>query len=215
VAIGFPHHVTQCGNNRADVFFHDQDREHYLRTLVRYCAEFKLQVWAYCLMTNHVHLLVVPEREYSLAQGIGRTNLIYTQYVNREYRRSGRVWQNRFFSCPVDRDEYLWTACRYIERNPVRARLVVKPWDFQWSSARHHVLGTPDPALSPSQWPASESREQYREYLDQVEPENDTTRIRTSTQTGRPLGSPSFIERLEIKLGRILRPQKAGRKKRT
>ena len=213
VAVGYPHHVTQRGNNRAEVFFSARDREYYLRTLVRYCDEFKLQVWAYCLMTNHVHLLVVPEREYSLAQGVGRTNLVYTQHVNREYRRMGRVWQNRFFSCPVDRDEYLWAVCRYLECNPVRAKLVEKAWDYPWSSARHHVLGTPDLVLGISQWLPEEERPQYREYLDQEATYADQTRIRASTQTGRPLGGPGFIERLEVKLGRTLHPLKPGRKK--
>ena len=207
--------MTQRGNNRADVFFCDRDREHYLRALVRYCSEFRLEVWAYCLMTNHVHLLVVPESDHSLAQGIGRTNLIYTQYVNREYRRSGRVWQNRFFSCPVDRNEYLWSVCRYIERNPVRARLVEHPWDYSWSSARHHAQGTPDLVTGASQWPAPAEREQYREYLDHDEQEVDRIRIRTSTQTGRPLGSLTFIKELGLKLGRILQPQKVGRRKTT
>ncbi len=97
IGVGIPHHVTQRGNNRNDVFFSESDRSHYLRTLVRYCDEFKLKVWAYCLMTNHVHLLVVPEQEYSLAQGIGRTNLVYTQYINLKHKRTGRLWQNRFF----------------------------------------------------------------------------------------------------------------------
>jgi len=166
-------------------------------------------------MTNHVHLLVVPESDHSLAQGIGRTNLIYTQYVNREYRRSGRVWQNRFFSCPVDRNEYLWSVCRYIERNPVRARLVEHPWDYSWSSARHHAQGTPDLVTGASQWPAPAEREQYREYLDHDEQKVDRIRIRTSTQTGRPLGSLTFIKELGLKLGRILQPQKAGRRKTT
>ena len=215
VAVGLPHHVTQRGNNRAAVFSSDQDREYYLRTLVRYCGEFKLDVWAYCLMTNHVHLLVVPELNYSLAQGIGRTNLVYTQYVNREYRHSGRVWQNRFFSCPVDRNEYLWAVCRYIERNPVRAKLVEHPWDYSWSSARHHVLGTPDLVLGASQWLEPAERGQYREYLDYDEREADRVQIRTSTQTGRPLGSLAFIKELGLKLGRILHPQRAGRRKKT
>ena len=215
VAVGVPHHVTQRGNNRVDVFFNDKDREYYLRMLARYCEEFKLEVWAYCLMTNHVHLLVVPKRDNALAQGIGRTNLMYTQYVNREYQRSGRLWQNRFFSCPVERDEYLWAVCRYLERNPVRAKLVKRPWDYRWSSARHHVQAAPDPILGESQWLDPSQRTEYREYLDHKEPEFDQTRIRTSTQTGRPLGSLCFIQKLELKLGRILIPQKAGRRRAT
>lgn len=82
VAVGYPHHVTQRGNNRADVFFSASDRKYYPAALARYCEEFKLKVWAYCLMSNHVHVVAVPEQPYSLAQGIGRTNLIYTQRVN-------------------------------------------------------------------------------------------------------------------------------------
>ena len=95
VAVGFPHHVTQRGNNRADVFFDDQDCLRYLNLLVKYAEEFKLDIWAYCLMTNHVHFLAVPQQSYSLAQGIGRTNLVHTQHVNARYRRSGRLWQRK------------------------------------------------------------------------------------------------------------------------
>ena len=212
VAVGVPHHVTQRGNNRADVFFSDDDRSHYLRTLVHQCAEFKLEVWAYCLMSNHVHLLAVPQHDYSLAQGIGRTNLIYTQYVNREHDRTGRLWQNRFFSCPIDRDEYLWQVCRYIELNPVRARLGKHPWDWQWSSARHHVLGEPDLVVSHSAWLPADARDEYRDYLTR-RGRDESERIRQATRTGRPLGTPSFIQNLEVKLGRVLHPLKAGRKK--
>ena len=104
VAPGLPHHLTRHGNNRALVFFSNADRKYYLSTLAGYCEESKLKIWAYCLMGNHLHVVAVPERDYSLAQGIGRTNLIYTQYVNRRHGRTGRLWQNRFFSAPVDSD---------------------------------------------------------------------------------------------------------------
>jgi putative transposase len=103
VADGMPHHITQRGNNHVDVFFDDNDRMFYLQTLYKYSFEFKLTIWAYCLMSNHIHLLAIPEYHFSLSQGIGRTNLIYTQYINKKYNRSGRLWQNRFFSCPVDK----------------------------------------------------------------------------------------------------------------
>ena len=101
VAPGYPHHITQRGNNRAVVFFDDQDRRTYLQLLAKYSKLFALQIWAYCLMDNHVHLLAVPEKENALARGIGLTNQVYTQYLNRKRNQSGRIWQNRFFSCLV------------------------------------------------------------------------------------------------------------------
>ena len=215
VAPGVPHHVTQRGNNRAEVFFRDKDRNTYLRTLVRYCDEYKLRILAYCLMPNHIHLLAVPERENSLAQGVGRTNLIYTQYVNREFDRCGRLWQNRFFSCPIDQEAYLWAAVRYIETNPVRAHLVQEPWAYRWSSARHHVLQEPDLLIGESQWLAQTQRRDYRQFLTQDLPELAYDGIRAATATGRPLGTSGFIDQLELKLGRLLRPEKAGRRRRT
>jgi putative transposase len=210
VAPEVPHHVTQRGNNRTEVFLDDADRERYLKTLVRYCEEFKVSIWAYCLMTNHVHLLAVPEQGYSLAQGIGRTNLIYTQYANAKYGRTGRLWQNRFFSCPVEQEQYLWAVVRYIETNPVRAGLVRQAWDYRWSSARHHVRNEPDLVLGRSEWLDRQMTETYREYLMQ-DSQADVSQVRYATRTGRPLGSASFITRLETKLGRTLRLKKSGR----
>ena len=210
VATGLPHHVTQRGNNRQDVFFSAADRKLYLTTLSRYCQEFKLQVWAYCLMSNHVHIVVVPEQDYSLAQGIGRTNLMYTQYVNRKYRRTGRLWQNRFFSAPVGSDKYLWTVCRYVENNPVRARLVEHAWEYRWSSARHHVRSVPDYLIGKSPWLEPSQRKEYQAYLDQREDKEELTRLRHAIITGRPYGDAAFVDRLELKLGRILRPGKRG-----
>ncbi len=210
VVVGVPHHVTQRGNGRCRTFFEDKDCRFYLWTLLKYCQRYGLQVWAYCLMDNHVHVLAVPEREDSLARCFGGTNLVYTQYVNRERNRSGRLWQNRFFSCPVEREEYLWSVLRYIERNPVRARVVGKPWDYAWSSARHHVLEEPDPIINEPGWLTAELREGYRTYLrrDSLE---DTDRIRRATASGRPLGQPAFLARLESKLGRNLKPGRPGR----
>jgi putative transposase len=210
VAAGYPHHVTQRGNNRADVFFSAADRKYYLTVLARYCEEFKLRVWAYCLMRNHVHIVAVPEETYSLAQGVGRTNLIYTQRVNLKYRRTGRLWQNRFFSAPVESDEYLWAVCRYVENNPVRAHLVEHAWDYHWSSARHHVKSAPDILIGKSPWLKPSQREEYRRYLDERGKREEADRIRQTVQTGRPFGSPDFIDRLERKLGRLLRPKRRG-----
>jgi putative transposase len=102
IAAGYPHHITQRGNNRVTVFFDDEDRQTYLNLLLKYSRKYGVAIWAYCLMSNHVHLLAVPETETGLARGIGLTNMLYTQYLNRKLNQSGRIWQNRFFSCLVE-----------------------------------------------------------------------------------------------------------------
>lgn len=107
-AIGYPHHITQRGNNKEAVFFEDDDREFYLKTISKYTYKWAFEIWAYCLMSNHVHILAVPHKEESLARGIGGTNLVYTQYINRKYKRRGRLWQNRFFSTIIEKEPYLW-----------------------------------------------------------------------------------------------------------
>jgi len=211
VAVGLPHHVTQRGNNRCDVFFDDDDRRFYLWTLAQYRRKYGVDIWGYCLMDNHVHFLAVPHETDSLARCFAGANLVYTQRINRKHGRSGRLWQNRFFSCPVDKDEYLWPVLRYIDRNPVRAKLVSKAWDYRWSSARHHVTGEADPLLNEPDWLMTELRRQkYRDYLSD-EPEEVAAAIRRTTATGRPLGGSAFLSILESRLDRLLSVQKKGR----
>lgn len=208
----YPHHITQRGNNRADVFFDDDDYSFYLKTLHNRCAEKQVHLWAYCLMTNHVHLLVVPEDGHALARCIGTTNLIYTQYVNRKYNRSGRLWQNRFFSTVIEADSYLWAVARYIELNPVKAHLVDDPVQYRWSSCRTHVCGGFDEFPSMQEWLDKTEREAYTGYLMQHDLAMEEA-VRKATSTGRPLGNVEFIKTLEIELQRRLLPGKAGRPK--
>jgi len=211
VAVGYPHHVTQRGNNRSQVFFDDDDRRFYLWTLAQYRRKYGVDVWGYCLMDNHMHALAVPYEPDSLARCFAGTNLVYTQRVNRKQSRSGRLWQNRFFSCPVDKDEYLWPVLRYIDRNPVRAGTVRQALEYQWSSARHHTTGEADPLLNEPDWLATELHKQkYRSYL-RDQPEEEAAEIRRMTGTGRPLGASAFLAILESRLGRVLSPQKQGR----
>ncbi len=211
VAVNLPHHVTQRGNNRTQVFFDDEDRRSYLHTLARYRERYGVEVWAYCLMDNHVHFLAVPHQEDSLAKCFAGTNLVYTQYVNRKYNRCGRLWQNRFFSCPVDRDKHLWPVLRYIDRNPVRSGIVPYAWHYEWSSARHYVTGAADALLNEPDWLRQElSKLGYRDYLES-EPDEVIRDIRLMTSTGRPFGSAAFLARLESNLGRDLTPRKPGR----
>jgi putative transposase len=211
VAVGLPHHVTQRGNNRGQVFFGDDDKRFYLWTLAQYRRKYAVDIWGYCLMDNHMHALAVPHEPDSLARCFAGTNLIYTQQTNRKQGRSGRLWQNRFFSCPVDKDEYLWPVLRYIDRNPVRSKTVPRAWEYQWSSARHHVTGEVDPLLNEPDWLLAELRRQnYRSYL-RDEPEEKTAEIRRVTVTGRPLGGAVFLSVLESRLERVLSVQKRGR----
>ena len=213
---GVPHHVVQRGNNRQDVFFTDADREYYLEMLGRQCEKFGLVIDAYCLMTNHVHLVATPHAADSLAKGVGRTNLYYTRYVNRLHGRCGHLWQDRFFSCPLD-DEYFWTALIYVERNPVRAGLVRKPWRWKWSSAAAHCDGRdPSGLLDLAAWekllpPDGEWPESICQPLDEAIVE----RVRTWSNRGCPLGNDSFISKLETALNRRLRPRKRGRPPKT
>lgn len=210
IATEYPHHVTQRGNNRATVFFDDQDRCTYLELLTKYSEKFSLQIWAYCLMDNHVHLLTVPEKDNSLARGIGLTNQVYTQYLNRKLNQSGRIWQNRFFSCLVDSDEYLWTVARYIERNPVKAGLAENAEDYDWSSAKAHLTFTKDDLLQSPSWLEEADRINYAEFI-LYNDETAENNLRKATRSGRPFGSDRFIDQMEFQLNATLRSRKPGR----
>lgn len=212
VAPHYPHHVTQRGNNLADVFFDDEDKAAYLSILKNYREKLDVEIWAYCLMTNHVHLLTVPADEKSLSRCIGRTNLVYTQHVNRKYKRSGRLWQNRFFSTVVDSETYLWAVARYIENNPVKSALVIRPEDYPWSSCRAHVCGQNDGLIVGERLFDENDREMYRRFLTQQDPEAERE-IRAKTSTGRPLGNEDFMVELESALSRKILPGRPGRPK--
>lgn len=214
IAAGHPHHITQRGNNRATVFFDDDDRQTYLNLLLKYTRKYNVALWAYCLMNNHVHLLAVPETDTGLARGIGMTNMLYTQYVNRKLDQSGRIWQNRFFSCIVESNQYLWSVARYIERNPVKAGLAVHAHEFRWSSAAAHVTGSSDPLLTGESWLGAEERNGYAEFLCGEDEELDAG-IRSATRTGRPFGSAQFIDTMEFSLNQRLRPGVPGRPRKT
>ncbi len=211
VGPGLAHHVTQRGNNRQDVFFVDDDRRVYLDLLRDHAQRFGLSVLGYCLMTNHVHVIAIPDQPDSLARAIGRTNFRYTQYVNRLHGRSGHLWQNRFFSCMLD-DGHTWNALRYVERNPVRARIVRLPWRYAWSSATAHVEGAdPTGVLDLDRWRRFWQPHRWRDALRERQDDETCALLRLRTHTGRPLGTDRFIAKLETKLGRRLRPLNRGR----
>jgi len=205
------HHITQRGNNQQDIFFVDDDRKVYLELLKKQSDKFALEVLGYCLMTNHVHIIATPANEHSLAKAIGRTHLLYTQYINRMHRRSGHLWQNRFFSCPLGPD-YFWMALRYAELNPVRAKMVDYAWDYLWSSASVHT-GKFDGTgmINLRKWRQMAIGLNWKEILTQDEDEKQIRSVRTHTHTGRPLATDSFISKIEHYLGRRVRPLPLGR----
>jgi putative transposase len=210
---GVPHHITQRGNNAQDLFFVDDDREAYLELLERQCERYGLEVLGYCLMTNHVHLVARPFTHESLANAIGRTHFVYTQYINRLHGRRGHLWQNRFYSCALD-EAHLWSALRYVERNPVRARMVRCAWEYAWSSAAAHTGGADRAVLIDVEaWRHMSRGVDWREMLTQPEDEDVAKNIRLNTRTGRPLGNDRFLSKVETLLGRRVRALPVGRPK--
>jgi putative transposase len=203
-----PHHVTQRGNMRADVFHSDPDRQKYLSLLAKYAAIHEVRIWAYCLMTNHVHFVAVPAGDESLGRGFRDTHQAYAAWFNKRLGQVGHLWQGQFYSCVLD-DAHMWSAVRYVERNPVRAGLVSRAEDWPWSSAAAHCGRRSDTLLSRIEmpWPVSD----WSAYLGQDD-EAEVEILRSQTHTGRPCGTVGFIERLEGLLGRRLRPAKRGRK---
>ena len=206
---GLEHHVTQRGNNRQDAFFVDDDRRVYLEMLKEQAARHGLRLLCYCLMTNHVHVIGVPEDERSLSLAIGRTNLLYSQYISRFHGRSGHLWQNRFYSCAIG-GTHLAATTLYVERNPVRAGLVRQAWKYPWSSAGAHVSGTdPSGLLDMRGWRAAP--EEWRGLLSGRDDAELLAAIRRQTRVGRPLATDTFLSKLEQRLGRRLRPLPVGR----
>ena len=209
VAPGYPHHITQRGNRRQPTFFEDSDYSFYLALLRDRCRKERVEIWAYCLMPNHVHLIVVPETEEGLRSAIGETHRRYTQAVNKRMEWSGYLWQGRFASFPMD-DEYLLAAVRYVEMNPVEAGLVKLPQEYSWSSAAFHLGHRLDPALCRS--PFNEMVEDWERFLLGPGDEKGLKEIKRSVRVGRPLGSDLFVKNLEQQLGRALSRKKPGPK---
>ncbi len=212
VVPGAAHHVTQRGNNRQDIFFADSDRRVYLSYLKESAGRYGLVVTAYCLMTNHVHLVVIPEREDSLSKALGRTHLMYAQYVHRLHGRLGHFWQNRFYSCPMD-DAHAYNAVAYVELNPVRAGMSKYAWDFAWSSGAAHC-GKRDSSglLALDQWLEQMPPAQWKATLEAIAGSDETSeRMRVHTRTGRPLGGDSFLSKLENLINRRIRANPVGR----
>lgn len=210
IAPGFPHHITQRGNRRQETFFCDEDYLTYITLMSEWCSRFEVEVWAYCLMPNHVHLIAVPQSEGSMRRAIGEAHRRYTRMINFREGWRGHLWQGRFASFPMD-ESYLLSAVKYVELNPVRAGMVKEPEAYRWSSAVAHLSGYDNELVKVS--PLLEIVESWRAFLSEEVSEQKLEEIRCHERTGRPLGSESFLSKLEVSLNRTLRHQKAGRKK--
>lgn len=212
VVPGVPYHVTHRGNRREAIFFHDDDREYYLALLSERAGRHGLDLYAYCLMTNHVHLLVLPGHEHSMARAIGEAHMLYSRRTNAEQRWSGHLWANRSHSTALD-GEHTWNAVRYIEANPVRAGMVGTGDEYAWSSCREHAgLGHATGILSHARpFPGHIGAEHWTRWINAGAEESAMAAIRQNTHTGRPTGSDAFVKDLEERLGRILVSAKVGR----
>jgi putative transposase len=206
-----PHHVTQRGNRRQQVFFGEADYRAYLDLLAEQTRKAGVAVWAWCLMPNHVHLMLLPPTADALRAALGETHRRYSRTVNQREGWRGYLFQGRFASCPLDQPHAL-AAARYIEQNPVRARLVAKPEEWPWSSARAHLTGRSDgltdiDALGSlvGGWDA---------FLGSRLDDAGLEAIRRGERTGRPLGDAGFVQRLEASTGRQLARRKRGPKPR-
>ncbi len=204
VVPGFPHHVTQRGNRRQRTFFGDADYSHYLALLRKFSAAEGTAVWAYCLMPNHVHLVMVPCREDGLRAVLSEVHRRYTRAVNFRENWRGHLWQERFHSVVMD-EPYALAAIRYVERNPVVTGLCQQPEDWPWSSAGAHLQGTGDGVVTrrpPLDWVSD-----WRLLLTADDKAEQREQLQKHTRTGRPLGGPEFIATL-------FAPGKTGRPRR-
>lgn len=201
------HHVVQRGVRSMEIFRKDADRREYLRLMAEECARWRVRVLAWCLMTNHVHLVVTPRASGGLARAIGDAHRRYTRYRNCSEGVRGYLFQGRFFSCPLD-ERHLIAAVRYVERNPVRARIVAEAWVYPWSSAAYRVGETEGDALV-AQREIAGAGVNWRALLKHDPQETPT--LRRHTRTGRPLGPIGFVQSLESLTGRRLVPGRPGR----
>jgi putative transposase len=209
VVPGHPHHITQRGNGRARTFFGNADYALYRDLLAEACQAANVEVWAWCLMPNHVHLILVPPDPDGLRRALAPVHRRYAGMIHARRKRTGHFWQGRFGAVVMD-EEHLAAALRYVSLNPVRARLVERAQDWRWSSTRAHLRGADDglTALAPI-------KDRFPRFADLLATEPDAeafARLRAAETIGRPLGDHAFLARIERLTARHLRPGRRGPK---
>ncbi len=207
VVPGLAHHVTQRGNGRQQTFFRDADYHHYRQLLTDSCAASRVSCLAYCLMPNHVHLLLVPTTVDGLRRCLGVVHHAYARALNARRGVRGHFWQGRYGSVPMD-EPHLYEALRYVLLNPVRAGLAVSAEGWPWSSAGVYLRGAPDGLTNP--WRMLGGIGDMRAYLAQRPDAVRVERLRVAETIGRPAAEAAFLRRLEEETGRRLRPQRCG-----
>jgi putative transposase len=208
---GCAHHVYQRGVRKEPLFHEDRDFLVYIRTLKEGCGRHSVAIFTYTLMTNHIHLVAVPEREDSLSRALHLAHSSYTAYFNAKYRFSGHAWEGRPHMCATD-EAHMWNAVRYVERNPVRAGLCERAEDYLWSGAAAHC-GLRDDLLLDPKFPPEGFIKDWSEWLRIEHSDEDRVQLRSHTFTGSPWCSPEFLVQLEERTGRSLGPRKRGRPK--
>jgi len=212
-----PQHLIQRGNNRQATFFAEEDYRCYLGWLADAARKYDCRIYAYVLMTNHVHLLASTVRPYGLSlmmQYIGR---YFVRYINRCYRRSGTLWEGRFKASLVDTETDFLRCCRYIECNPVRARMVLGPGEYPWSSYRTHAFGAPDKLLAVHEQyerlgkSGEERRQAYRDLFRSELDGKELAEIRDTANRGWPFGGDRFKDEIERSVQCAARPPRRGR----
>ena len=203
--------MTQRGNRRQTTFFEDSDFALYRDLLAEAARRAGTEVWSYCLMPNHVHLIVVPSDEDGLRRTFAEAHRRYTGFINARHRWTGHLWQGRYGAVAMD-DQHLVHAARYVALNPVRARLCGRADEWEWSSARAHLAAKDDHLATVA--PLLERVGDFVEFLGGEEDQRATRALRMAETTGRPLGNAAWISELERATGRVLAPQKRGPKAR-
>ncbi len=216
----YPHHIVQRGHNRQVVFAVDSDFEYYLETLSQWREVYGIRVYAWCLMTNPIHLVVEPPEEMALlGQLMKRLSGRQTRYVNRLDRRSGTLWESRYKSSPIQTDEYLLACIRYVELNPVRAQVVADAQDYRWSSyqarmkGHERVMADFDPCYLALGESTEERQIRYREYLQSAIPDGEWAFIQEAVARGQLTGNGRYIEEVEKIIGRRIEHRRPGRPK--
>ena len=214
---GVPCHVVQRGNNRAACFFTDDDYAFYREVLADACRRYRVDVHAYVLMTNHVHLLMSPQAADGVSRVMQSVGRRYVQYVNKQYRRCGTLWESRHKASLVDAERYLLACYRYIELNPVTAGMVPHPGDYRWSSYGANAWGRRDDLVSPHALylalgvDGSMRRASYRELFTTHLSRDVVHQIQNALDFSMPLGNDRFREQIERELGRSIGQAKRGR----
>ena len=206
-----PHHVTQRGNRKMRTFFCEADYRAYAELVAETKRKSSVEVWAYCMMPNHVHFVIVPKESDGISRFMQHSHRRYARQINQREDWRGHLWQERYFSVPMD-ERHLHAAVRYIELNPVKAGLCESAEDWRWSSARAHAKGEDDALVTVR--PMLERVSDWMEYL-AAPPDDDAVKnLQENAKCGRPVGDDGFINRLEQITGRSLKRKKPGPKTR-